>query len=70
MLADSGCRYVLIGHSERRALFAESDAVMAGKSPTGTSGRLTPVLCIGETLEQREAGELEQVIEQTAQQCL
>ncbi|RUO22017.1 triose-phosphate isomerase [Aliidiomarina haloalkalitolerans] len=64
MLADSGCRYVLIGHSERRALFAESDAVMAGKVQQAQAAGLTPVLCIGETLEQREAGELEQVIEQ------
>lgn len=64
MLADCGCNYVLIGHSERRSLFAESDAVMAGKVQQAQAAGLTPVLCIGETLEQREAGELEHVIAQ------
>lgn len=55
MLADCGCRYVLVGHSERRALFAETDARVAAKFQRAQSAGLIPVLCIGEDLAQREA---------------
>ncbi len=57
MLADLGCRYVIIGHSERRALFAEDDQLLAEKFVIAQQQGLTPILCVGESLEQREAGE-------------
>ncbi len=57
MLADCGCRYVIVGHSERRAQHAESDALVARKFGVAQAAGLLPVLCVGETLEQRERGE-------------
>ena len=57
MLQDFGVRYVLVGHSERRSLYAESDAVVAAKFQSVQVADMVPVLCIGETLEQRENNE-------------
>ena len=57
MLRDVGCRYVLVGHSERRQLFGESDSLVARKFMAAQAQGLVPVLCVGETLEEREAGE-------------
>jgi triosephosphate isomerase len=54
MLKDVGCRYVLVGHSERRHLFGESDALVARKFMAAQGQGLVPVLCVGETLEERE----------------
>lgn len=62
MVADVGARYALIGHSERRALFGDSDAVVAEKFGRAKAAGLTPVLCVGETLAEREAGQTEQVV--------
>lgn len=62
MLLDAGCRYVIVGHSERRELFAEDDSVVAQKFVAAARAGLRPVLCIGETLEQREQGETEAVL--------
>lgn len=62
MLKDIGCQMVLVGHSERRTLFAESNQDVAAKFQACLQGGLTPVLCCGETLEQREAGVTESVI--------
>lgn len=62
MLADFGCRYVIVGHSERRALFGDSDAVVAQKFAAVLKAGLTPILCLGETLAERESGVMEQVI--------
>ncbi len=62
MLKDVGCRYVIVGHSERRALFHEDDKLVARKFMVVQSQKLTPILCVGETLEQRERGETEAVI--------
>lgn len=56
MLATVGADYVLIGHSERRALFHENDALVARKVAAAQNAGVTPVLCVGETLEQRQAG--------------
>ncbi|MEH6648584.1 MAG: triose-phosphate isomerase [Motiliproteus sp.] len=62
MLKELGCRYVLLGHSERRALFAETDQQVAAKYLAAKQGGLVPVLCVGETLDQRERGQAESVI--------
>lgn len=62
MLLALGCRYVILGHSERRALFAESDAGVARKTAAALERGLIPIVCVGETLEQRENGQTEAVI--------
>ncbi len=62
MLKDFGCAYVIVGHSERRALYGESDAVVAEKFAAAQAAGLTPILCVGETLEEREGGITEQVV--------
>lgn len=62
MLNDFGCRYVIVGHSERRSMFAESDEAVAAKFAAAVAGGLRPVLCVGETLAQRDAGETLQVV--------
>jgi triosephosphate isomerase len=62
MLKEFSCRYVLVGHSERRALFKESNALIASKITQTIDAGLTPVLCIGESLAQREKGDLKAVI--------
>jgi triosephosphate isomerase len=62
MLVDFGCQYVLIGHSERRALFGETLSLIAEKFQAAQAVALTPILCIGETLAEREAGQMESVL--------
>ena len=62
MLADFSCRYVIVGHSERRALYGEDSRTVALKFRAAQSAGLTPILCVGETLEQREATVTEQVV--------
>jgi triosephosphate isomerase (TIM) len=62
MLSDVGCRWVLVGHSERRTLFGESSEQVADKFVQALAAGLKPVLCVGETLEQREAGRTEAVV--------
>ena len=62
MLLDFGCRYVLVGHSERRTLYGESDQDVAERFATALAAGLHPVLCVGETLEEREAGQTEVVV--------
>jgi triosephosphate isomerase len=57
MLAKLGCRYVLVGHSERRAYHAETDEIVAAKIAAAYAHNLTPILCVGEGLEVREAGQ-------------
>lgn len=63
MVKELGCTYVLAGHSERRELFGETDDVVAAKVAAVLEAGLVPMLCIGETLEQREAGTTEKVCE-------
>lgn len=62
MLAEFGCEYVILGHSERRAIFHETSELVAAKCIAVQEAGLTPILCVGETLEQREAGNVESVI--------
>lgn len=62
MLKDIGCEYVIIGHSERRAMYGESDEVTAIKYSAVLKNGLKPVFCIGETLEEREKGVTEEVV--------
>jgi triosephosphate isomerase (TIM) len=63
MLRDIGCEYVIVGHSERRALFGESSATVAAKYVAALGQGLIPILCVGETLADREAGRTEAVID-------
>lgn len=62
MLASVGCHYVILGHSERRQLFGETDEAVGKKVEAALRHGLVPILCVGETLEQREAGEEEAVV--------
>lgn len=62
MLADAGCSWIIVGHSERRALFSESSELVAKKAQQVLAAGLNAVVCIGETLEQRQSGETEKVI--------
>ncbi|MGA9853895.1 MAG: triose-phosphate isomerase [Gammaproteobacteria bacterium] len=62
MLRDVDCRYVIVGHSERRSLFAEDDALVARKFMAALKAKLTPILCVGETLDQRQRSETHAVI--------
>jgi len=63
MLAEYGCRYVIIGHSERRHVYGEPDALVARKFAAVREAGLTPIYCVGETLEERAAGTTEGVVE-------
>jgi len=64
MLIDCGCNAVLVGHSERRTLYAETDAEVLAKTEAALNAGLTPYVCIGETLTEREANKTEAVVEQ------
>ena len=64
MLRDFDCTYVLVGHSERRALFGEDSNTVARKYQAARDAGLIPILCVGETLEQREAGQTEPVVDE------
>ncbi len=62
MLNDFGCRYVIVGHSERRALYGETDAQVAAKFAAALQAGLMPILCVGETLAERESGVTSEVV--------
>jgi triosephosphate isomerase (TIM) len=62
MLVEFGCRYAIVGHSERRQIYGESDAQVAAKFASAQAAGLVPILCVGETLEERDAGKTEQVV--------
>ncbi|SFV76484.1 Triosephosphate isomerase [hydrothermal vent metagenome] len=62
MIKDFGAQYVVVGHSERRSMYGETDQVVADKVRVALENNLTPLFCIGETLEEREAGNMESVV--------
>ncbi len=62
MLKDFGVRYAIVGHSERRLYHGETDAVVAAKAQRALAGGVTPIVCVGETLAEREAGKTEEVV--------
>lgn len=62
MLQDFACQYVLVGHSERRAIYGESDTLVAEKFAAALAAGLRPILCVGETLAEREAGKTVEVV--------
>jgi triosephosphate isomerase (TIM) len=62
LLADVGCRFCIVGHSERRQLFGETDALVKKKVGALLRAGLTPIVCVGETLAQREAGDAERTV--------
>jgi triosephosphate isomerase len=62
MLADIGCRHVIVGHSERRAMYGEGDALVARKFQAAQRHGLIPILCVGETLAERDSGATESVV--------
>lgn len=70
MLADIGCQYVLVGHSERRHIFGETNEMIAKKMRAAVESDLIPVLCVGETLAEREAGETNAVITRQVESAL
>lgn len=62
MLLEFGCSYVIVGHSERRSYHAESDEIVAQKAQRALASGLTPIVCVGETLEEREQGATDAVV--------
>lgn len=62
MLKDFGVRYAIVGHSERRQYHGETDAVVASKAQRALAAGITPIVCVGETLAEREAGKTEEVV--------
>lgn len=67
MLVEIGCRFVIVGHSERRALYGESSADVAAKFMAAQGAGLKPILCVGESLEERQAGNTETVVDEQLQ---
>lgn len=70
MLLDFDCEYVIVGHSERRAMYGEDDALVARKVIAALKAGLKPIVCVGETLEQRESGQTDAVIERQVRAVL
>jgi triosephosphate isomerase len=70
MLHDIGCRYVIVGHSERRAYFGETDESVSRKTRAALEAGLRPIVCVGESLEQREAEETEEVVRRQVERGL
>ena len=70
MLRDFGCEYVIVGHSERRTIYGETDSLVADKFAAAQTVGLTPILCIGETLAEREAGRTEEVVQRQLEAVL
>ncbi|MEY2908434.1 MAG: hypothetical protein RLZZ602_957 [Pseudomonadota bacterium] len=70
MLQEAGCRWVIVGHSERRQYHGETDAIVAAKAQRGLAAGLSVILCVGESLAEREAGEHERVVASQLQRSL
>ena len=70
MLKDVGCNYVLCGHSERRHVIGETDELINKKVSSAIAGGLLPILCVGELLKERDAGQTEQVVTRQIKNCL
>ncbi|HLA76394.1 MAG TPA: triose-phosphate isomerase [Vicinamibacteria bacterium] len=70
MLADAGCTHVILGHSERRQLFAETDEAVAKKAKAALAHSLTPIVCVGETLAERESARTMEVVERQVERAL
>ena len=70
MIKDVGCQHVILGHSERRALYGETNQIVNAKVLAALEARLHPILCIGETLEERDGGKIEQVLESQLRESL
>lgn len=70
MLQDFACRYVIVGHSERRAMHGETDALVAAKAARALAAGLVPIVCVGETLAEREAGQTDAIVMQQLQPVL
>ena len=70
MLKEFGCEYVIVGHSERRGLYGETDSVVANKFIAAQTQNLKPILCVGETLEQRETGQTQTVVRRQIQKVI
>ena len=70
MLKNFGCQYVIVGHSERRALYGETDEVVSSKFIVAQAQGLQPILCVGETLEEREAGQTQNVVRRQIQKVI
>jgi len=70
MLKNFGCEYVIVGHSERRALYGETDEVVSSKFIVAQAQGLQPILCVGETLEEREAGQTQTVVRRQIQKVI
>jgi triosephosphate isomerase len=64
MIKDFGAQHVIVGHSERRSLYGETNAIVAEKTKTAIDAGLTPLLCVGESLEDRESGKTEAIVEE------
>jgi triosephosphate isomerase len=70
MVKECGCKHVILGHSERRSLYGETNAIVNAKVLAALEARLHPILCIGETLEERDSGKIEQVLESQLRESL
>ncbi len=70
MVASTGAKYVILGHSERRAYYGETDAILVEKVSQALNNNLTPIFCIGEVKEEREAGKHFQVVEEQIEKAL
>jgi len=70
MLVDLGCRFAILGHSERRQFFGEADEAVRAKAEVVLGAGLTPIVCIGETLDEREAGRTEEVVDSQLRRSL
>lgn len=70
MIKEVGCKHVILGHSERRTLYGEANQIVNAKVLAALEARLRPILCIGETIEQRDAGQIEPVLESQIRESL